>query len=206
MSINSMTNIAAARRLDIAPLNKVPKTLNEIAAAADVAPVAGATGAESASPAVANQGDTTYNVLFGYIPIEVITLYVAVLAAIHQAGKVTTGDWLVFWLFLVATPVVVWLVYGAKLKGLKIPLPFKPKQWPIWEMVAAMLAYAAWAFALPNSPFTIFPWYSSALAGLAVLVVSTALGLLAPLFQKPQGDANNNPPDAEPAPQGDANP
>ncbi|MBK8049816.1 MAG: hypothetical protein IPK16_23535 [Anaerolineales bacterium] len=30
MSINSMTNVAAARRLDVAPLNKVPKTLNEI--------------------------------------------------------------------------------------------------------------------------------------------------------------------------------
>ena len=185
-----MTNAAAARRLDIAPYNKVPKTFNEIAVAADTPPVAA--GAASEAARTGNQGDTTYNVLFGYIPIEVITLYVAVLAAIHQAGKVTTPDWVVFWLFLVATPIVVWLVYGAKLKGLQIPLPFNPKQWPIWEMVAALLAYAAWAFALPNSPFTIFPWYSSGLAGIAVLVVSTGLGLLAPLFQKPLGGGHHS--------------
>jgi len=52
-------------------------------------------------------------------------------------------------------------------------------------MFAATVAYAAWAFALPHSPFTDYTWYSSALSGLAVLVVSTLLGLLAPFFQKP---------------------
>jgi hypothetical protein len=46
----------------------------------------------------------------------------------------------------------------------------------------------AWAFALPNSPFRDFAqfgWYSQALAGVMVLVVSTTLGLIAPIVQRP---------------------
>ncbi|MGB9110661.1 MAG: hypothetical protein WCC39_18390 [Telluria sp.] len=44
----------------------------------------------------------------------------------------------------------------------------------------------AWAFALPLSPFAQFDWYSSAIASIAGLVVSTLLGLMAPLFQRPR--------------------
>ncbi len=57
-------------------------------------------------------------------------------------------------------------------------------QWPVWEMMAATLAYAAWAFALPSTPFTQFTWYSPGLAGALVPVVSTVLGSVAPLFQR----------------------
>jgi hypothetical protein len=123
-------------------------------------------------------------VLFGYIPTEVLTLYVAVLAVVQQESKVTPVGWLAFWIFLFLTPIIVWLVYGAKLKALQKPLPLKFGAWPVWEMFAATVAYTAWAFALPHSPFTEYGWYSSALSGVAVLVVSTLLGLLAPIFQK----------------------
>jgi hypothetical protein len=187
MSIISMVNAAAARRPDMVPLGMVPKTLHQIAKAAITPPTTippsvapGMPGAVASDPV-----DTTFNVLFGYIPTEVLTLYVAVLAAVQQAGKVTPNDWLVFWIFLCATPVIVWLVYGAKLKNLQKPLPLKFGAWPVWEMFAGTAAYTAWTFALPNSPFTEYGWYSSALSGLAVLVVSTLLGLLAPIFQKP---------------------
>jgi hypothetical protein len=186
MSINSMTNAAAARRHDTVPLGEVPKTLDQIAKASTTPPTTtpppGAPGRPAAvAPAPV---DTTFNVLFGYIPTEVLTLYVAVLAAVRQEGKVTPTDWLAFWIFLVATPVIVWLVFGAKLKTLQKPLPLNIGAWPVWEMFAATAAYTAWAFALPHSPFTEYGWYSSALSGLAVLVVSTLLGLLAPFFQR----------------------
>jgi len=125
------------------------------------------------------------HVLFGYIPTEVLTLYVAVLAAIRQSQAVTTTDWVAFLSFLVATPVVVWLVYGAKVKALKKDLPLHFRYWPVWEMFAATVAFAAWAFALPQSPFTVYDWYSSSLSGLAMLIVSTLLGLLAPFLQRP---------------------
>jgi hypothetical protein len=53
------------------------------------------------------------------------------------------------------------------------------------NLLAATVAYCAWAFALPNTPFGQYSWYSSALSGVAVLVASTFLGLLGPFFQNP---------------------
>lgn len=204
MSINTLTNAAAARRPDFAPLARVPNGLSEIAAAASGMP---ATSTAGAAPAVSgitatNQTNTALQVLFGYIPTEVLTLYVAVLAALRpspsgaaatgtnalqEATRVTFADWAVFCIFLVATPVILWLVYAAKLKSAQKPLPSRYSAWPVWEMFAATIAYSTWAFALPATPFGQFDWYSPGLAGVAVLVVSMALGLLAPLFQNKLG-------------------
>jgi hypothetical protein len=134
--------------------------------------------------------ETNMNVLFGYIPTEVITLYVAVIAALAgpAASPAAPGSmWATFVVFLAATPVATWLVYGAKLKNLKLPLPLRFNAWPLWEMGAATAAFSAWAFALPNSPFAQFGWYSPVLSGLVVLIASTVLGLLAPFFQRPLG-------------------
>lgn len=186
MSINAMANAAAARRPDLAPLNTVPKGLEEIARASATSPTATPPAPTGAGPSKSSaQMDTAFSVLFGYIPTEILTLYVAVLAAVHQTDKVTRADWSAFWTALVATPIVVWLVFGAKVKAAGKPLPLRFGAWPVWEMLAGTVAYCAWAFALPNSPFSEYSWYSSALSGVAVLVASTILGLLAPLFQRP---------------------
>jgi hypothetical protein len=188
MSINSMANAATARRPDFPPYNSVPKGISEIAAASGAPqPQQSAALPGQETTALARQSATTVNtalnLLFGYIPTEIITLYVAVLAATHQPNGVTLTEWVAFWFFLGATPIVVWLVYGAKLKAAEKPLPVAPRTWPMWEMIAATVAYCAWAFALPETPFSRFGWYSAALSGMAVLVTSTFLGLLAPLFQ-----------------------
>ena len=164
MSINAMANAAAARRPDVFPFNEVPLGFNGIALAAAAAPVVApaspsASGAEAKKEA--SSMDTAYNIIFGHIPTEVLTLYVAVLAAIDQTKKVTPTVWTVFWCFLIATPIVVWLVYGAKLKEKQKPLPVKYGEWPVWEMFAATVAYCAWAFALPRNPFLDYSWYSS---------------------------------------------
>lgn len=187
MSINSLANAAAARRPDLVPVGVVPKDLQDIATASMTTPstTPSSTRAEGGPPC-AGPVDTAFNVLFGYIPTEVITLYVAVLAAIQTSGEVATrGDWITFWSFFAATPVVVWLVYGAKLKGARKSVPTRLSAWPLWEMCAATIAFSAWAFALPHSPFMQYDWYSSALSGVAVLIVSTVLGLLSPFFQRP---------------------
>jgi hypothetical protein len=191
MSINACANAAAARRPDIDPVGTVPNSLEEIARAAATPPTATASqplGADFVNSSA--QIETAFNVLFGYIPTEVLTLYVAVLAAVNQPtanqpSQVTPAEWRAFWMFLVATPTVVWLVYAAKVKATGNPLPLTFGELPVWEMVAATVAYCAWAFALPNSPFTEYAWYSAALSGVAVLVASTVLGLLAPFFQRP---------------------
>lgn len=190
MSINSLANAAAARRSDFFPLNTMPRGLTEIAAAAYTSPAPSAT-VPGSQPVQTQAGqsagafNTALNVLFGHIPTEILTLYVAVLAAIQQPGTVTHGQWITFWAFLGATPIVVWLVFAAKVQAAQKQLPLAFKTWPVWEMLAATAAYGTWAFALPNTPFAVYTWYSSALAGISVLVASTVLGLLSPFFQRP---------------------
>jgi hypothetical protein len=120
-----------------------------------------------------------------YIPTEILVTYVAVVAAMAAAGSApppaTQGLWLAFWLFLVATPVVVWLEYAGKLRTAARALPRRPRDWPRWEMVAATAGYVAWAFALPGTPFTQFSWYNPGVAGVAVLITATGLGMLTPV-------------------------
>ena len=188
MSISSMTNAAIARRVDFASSSAAARDLQAIA-----------TGAGTAAPTTSGDGvppkatpiDTALHVLFGYIPTEVITVYLAVVAALQPSASAGSGcpvanSWtLAFWIFLSATPLVVWIVFAGKLRAAGKPLPAKPSLWPVWEMCAGTIAFAAWAIALPNNPFKCAPWYNSALAALAVLIVSTVLGLVAPLFSKP---------------------
>lgn len=169
------------------------------AVAAPVPPAPGMAGGQPAGPPApavppaagtplsARQVDATLNVLFGYIPIEVITLYVAVIAALtsdpQAAAQAVVPIMPVFLGFLVATPIIFWLVYAAKLKARGKNLPLSPGSWPVWEMFAATVAFAVWAFALPQRPADL-EWYTPAVSGVAVLIVSTLLGLLAPFFQR----------------------
>ena len=190
MSVNTLANAAAARRTDIRPVNVVPQGIDQIATASAVSPVGEdvpeAHAVTTSTVSSAGSVDTALNVLFGYIPIEIITLYVAVLGALESELTPGVALWVAFFSFQIATPLVVWIVYAAKLQAARKALPVSPNRWPIWEMSAASIAFLTWAFALPNSPFSVFDsWYSAALAGVVVLVASTVLGLIAPFFQNP---------------------
>jgi len=94
MSINSLANAAAARRPDVHPLGTVPKGLDEIARAAMTPPSVAPPAPTPGEPPQQGSApiDTALNVLFGYVPTEVLTLYVAALAAIQQPNKVTPGQ------------------------------------------------------------------------------------------------------------------
>jgi hypothetical protein len=213
MSINAMTNAAVARRYDFEPAGRVPSGLNEIALAAGMpptpavasvgttsspqptvaggpggAPPVGALAAAPVPPPRANGTNTALQTLTTYIPTEVLTLYVAAVAALGSDGQDHVGafrPWLPFLTFLVATPIVVWVAFATKLRNASRSLPASPRTWPIWEMFAATVAFGVWAFALPDTPFARFErFYSPGLAGFMVLVVSGALGTLAPLMQR----------------------
>jgi hypothetical protein len=126
--------------------------------------------------------ENAVGVLFAFIPTEVIALYVAVLGALNP-DPLMKAQWFSFYVFLAITPIVVWLIYSAKFKKQFDKVPWNPKDWPLWEMTASTLAFIAWAFALPNSPFSTFEyWYSPAIAGVMILVTSTFLSLIAPFF------------------------
>jgi hypothetical protein len=177
MSISAMTNVAFARRADVPPINQAPRTEGEIVAAT------------AGTPETRNS-TSQMQVIATYIPTEVLTLYVAVVAALRgNDAKLLGVSWITFWTFVVLTPLIVWLVYAAKVRASNRPLPAWPNRWPVWEMSAATIAYVAWAFALPDSPFardpSLGPWYNSAVAGIVVLIVSTLLGLIAPVVRRP---------------------
>jgi hypothetical protein len=180
MSISSMTNVAFMRRADVPPVN--------VAATSDAA-IAQATSGNDASRTSGSQ----MQVIATYIPTEVLTLYVATIAALYDPSKPPLDSaksrltaWITLGAFLVGTPIIVWLSYAGKVHTASKPLPLAPRAWPMWEMFAATIAYVAWAFALPNSPFQQFhDWYSSALAVVVVLAATTILGLLAPVVQRP---------------------
>ncbi len=200
MSINSMTN-AAAQRMGTFPAGPVVASVRESGLESAAPSAAGDRGVPAGNPPKETATEKALNTLFGYIPTEVVTLYVAVLAAIGQKGTVTCAEWATFGSFLLACPVVFWLTYAAKLKNHQQPLPLHYSTWPIWEMSAATVSFGTWAFALPESPFSEFKWYSSALSGVTVLITSTVLGLIAPLFQQPPVDPPPvNPPPVIPPP------
>lgn len=136
MSINALANAAIARRPDFAPAGRVPKNYGELAAAAASAPADAQVGATPTS----DKFSTALQILSGYIPTEVLTLYVAAVAALHPHQsttstasqqpvqttiEVTSVDWNLFWFFLLVTPLVVWISFASKLKKANKPLPIK---------------------------------------------------------------------------------
>jgi hypothetical protein len=175
MSIASMTEIAFQSRTDVGGPTYVPRTFTEIA------------GAAGGKDSPESQVNAAIRTLTTYIPTETLTLYVAVLAVLQPPTKegLAGPNWAIFWWFLIATPLVIWLVYITKVKTAGKPIPWAPLKWPLWEMAAGTIAYVAWAFALPTTPFASLAWYSTGLAGVIVLITSTILGLLAPLFARP---------------------
>lgn len=197
MSINALTNAAVARRPDFQPAGTVPTTLAELANAAAAMPlpvaVPSAAPAAVAAPivAAANGPNTALQTLTTYIPTEVLTLYVSAIAALGpltitvDTHVLQVGRWLPFWCFLGATPFVVWVAFASKIKAAGRAMPLSPLKWPLWEMAAATVAYVAWTFALPATPFAQESWYSAGLASFLILVVSAGLGMIAPLMQRP---------------------
>lgn len=190
MSVSSLTNVAIARRTDELGMGVDGKP-------ATAAETAQATGDD---PATQSAATAALKSIATYIPTEIITLYVAALAAlagsnpdmpakptdISQTGGsiASSTDLVAFGVFLILTPVFVWLVYAAKVRNAGKDLPSKLTSWPWWEMMSSTVAFGAWAYAMPNSVFTRFDWYTAAIGTLVVLLVSTLLGLIAPVVQK----------------------
>lgn len=175
MSISSMTNVAYKRREDVG--GGAPDTLQEVAQA------------KGEEPNPQNAIASALSAITAYIPTEILALYVAVVAVnqslIDGQRQHFFSELVLFVIFLILTPIIVWLIYAGKVVSANDTAPLRPKRWPKWEMFAATAAYAAWAFAIPANQFDVYSWYSPAIAGVAVLAVSILLGLLAPLFNGP---------------------
>jgi hypothetical protein len=125
-----------------------------------------------------------------YIPTEILTVYVAVSAALSDAGTSSrTGQWVAFWVFLALAPMTVWALFGAQLRVRDNALPLDPTRWPWPELIVATFGYALWAFTLPGAPFADFDWYRPSLGAAVLLVGTLVLGLGAPLFTRASATA-----------------
>ena len=119
--------------------------------------------------------------LVRYIPTEVITLYLAALGLVGTASEKYTGRWIAFATFAALTPIAVWVDWLIKRRRLKRS-PELRFSW--FNPCAATLAFVAWAFALPGTPFGDLSWYDAKWGGFVALVVSVVLGKVSALVEE----------------------
>jgi hypothetical protein len=176
MSLNALTNQEIARRTP--PTTRVPARRDGFVNEA----VGGDT--EETGPAKDDRVTNALTALVGYIPTEVITLYVAALSA-EQPLRAATGffdaRW-ILWTFALLTPALLLLIYVSKIASAGGALP-RPPAWPWWKMSAATIAFLVWAVAVPGNPY--LQGTASAVAGLGAMLVSTLLHLVTPIFERP---------------------
>ncbi len=121
-----------------------------------------------------------FNQITRWIPTETVTVYVALLpllAPLAQHNPSYTSRWLLFWLIVGSNPVVVILLVMAKTQSGKFSLPW-------FEMIAATIAFAAWAFALPDTPLKYFPRYDIIWNSAIITITTAAITLVANALHK----------------------
>jgi hypothetical protein len=124
------------------------------------------------------------NAIVAYIPTEIVTAYVAAVAAINVPNSTAEGgQWVLMWSVLALTPLAVWVTYGLKVRAVGGGLPIAPRLWPWPEIVLASVAFMLWAFSLPRTPFEGQSWYRPGLAAAALLVGTAAVGLVGALVR-----------------------
>jgi amino acid transporter len=166
MSINTLTNDEVMRNSDF----------RAAALAANAAPEVVAQD---------NQITNTVNVLFKYIPTESVTLYIA---AVSAAPALKTQfpfitDMQMYWFFAALTPLLSLLIFAGKRRTSGLSLLPSVAQWPWWTVVAATIAFLAWALAVPGNQL-LEGEAGGAIAAFIALVTSTILSLVEPIFRR----------------------
>jgi hypothetical protein len=153
------------------------------AAAAEVA--AAAAGEPAPDPGTpTGVPSSVVNQLVAYIPTEVITLWVALIAVLNDpkppVGKaMCQANWSTHWkLAAAATVVSALLTLGfayrkfADTPGVQFKLPW-------FGMFAAPAGFLAWAVALPEGPLRSACWYSEPAGALIVTFATVGIATLA---------------------------
>ena len=119
------------------------------------------------------------NQLVAFIPTEVITLWVALLAVLNdpkapKGKKICQADWSTHWVLAVVFALcAVLLTLGLAYRKFK-DTPGVTFKWPVFQMAAAPAAFLAWAVSLPESPLESACWYTQA-AGAFIVTSATVL-------------------------------
>jgi uncharacterized membrane protein (DUF441 family) len=119
--------------------------------------------------------------LVEYVPAETITLYLAVASALpvlQRSIDALTAP-IVYWGFVVLTPILFILIYAGKRRAAQLGHRFPQwKQWPWWPMCAATIAFMVWGLAGPNRPYFTGEG-GDVVVGLFAIIASTVLGVIA---------------------------
>jgi hypothetical protein len=120
--------------------------------------------------------------IVAYVPTEIIAAYTLVLATVG-AQTAPVPMW-TFWVFLGLTPLFVWLVYAVRSveQGKDIPLGWNVI--PLWEAIAATIAFGVWSATLPRSALRGYSWYDPDVAAFVLVVISIVLPLVGVLVAK----------------------
>lgn len=128
-----------------------------------------------------------------WIPSESLLLYVALLTAVDpvapasDAAAVDTavheldygGRWAALIVFVVVTVGLVIVLSIGRARSHRAPF-----RWPVFELFAAPLAFAAWAVALPDTPLLDFSWFNQAIGGFILLAATVLIAVCAYAFGK----------------------
>ncbi|WP_432065533.1 hypothetical protein [Streptomyces sp. C10-9-1] len=117
-------------------------------AAASIDYGAGEAGADAATGPLSQAA----NRLLLFIPADIVAGYVLVIGFMSTPTVDYSGFWVAAWVFLALAPFVVVTTYIAKYRtdrGGEWP---GVGQYPWYRVIAAVVAFAAWVFALPSSP------------------------------------------------------
>jgi hypothetical protein len=125
--------------------------------------------------------DSAMQKITAFIPAEVVGIYIAVVGIVAPAQ---TDNVLKWWIFGICAglliPFFIGIGYLAKKKK-KEPVPTPPVV--ITLLVCALLAFAAWACALPDTPFQqVLGDNATRYGGGAVIVLAAVLYKIAELF------------------------
>ena len=120
------------------------------------------------------------NQLVAFIPTEIITLWVALIAVLNDpkaptGKKLCHADWSTHWYCAIGFAVLAsLLVLGLAYRKFKDTegIDFK---WPVFQMLAAPIAFMAWAISLPEGPLRSACWYSEEAGAFIVTVATVAI-------------------------------
>jgi hypothetical protein len=145
------------------------------------APVAVAT---VSGPQPGNIIASNLQTLTDYIPSEILTLYIAAVASIqaYNFGSDTATKMQVlagiFWTCLILSP--IWVITTTFLAA-KAPLRTRAFVWPA---IAALIAFAAYALAIPKSWLAAEFAYGDLFAGILLLIITPVLHTITLVYAK----------------------
>jgi hypothetical protein len=130
------------------------------------------------------------NQLTRWIPTETIAIYVALLPLLGTLAKHNPNyrtHWILFYAILVADPIIVVLIGLTKASETdgKFGIPkWTGFKWPVFAIVVSMIAFSAWAFALPGTPLGDVDGYNTTWNAAIIIVITTMIPLVASALHK----------------------